>query len=309
MQSCLYENICTPIRKKYANSERETVHNKRTRTCKKLLAEEDIFSHWENISSYHRNSYVDTDDSGFSEDIQGDVQASPWSLHDHRSSRSLKCSSSSCTPYSTIDLAEHWNEGHTRLPTFIVFRGLKNCSAERPVATTTYPIEELTVYGTLFEQADPWDTIGQILGLSNKKPSKSPEEMIYQLGEIDESDASLGKMDEDLIGDESPQLPLIERRLIGLHSSPRCNSLELDRPEDAGIRGEVERVSDCLLGDIEKKRGFSVVMEAPDRRWDSAEESSYDKSVLDVPELQELDGLFMGPSLFDGLLLDENEED
>lgn len=116
--------------------------------------------------------------------------------------------------------------------------------------TATYPVEEPTVYGTLFEQADPWDTIGQILGLPNTKPSRSPEEVIDEFNEIDRSETSFET------------------------SSAVVETEERAQPSETGDE-------QLFIG------------------------NEYE-SVLGTPELEELDGHFLGPSLFE---LDKDEDE
>lgn len=313
VHSYTYESICTPPPKKYTSSDHKIANKERTGTFRNLLVEDDIFCDWENTSSYHQDDYnmgltgVDADDihdRGFSEisnDVQGDVRSSPWSPRDYRSSpysNFLKHSSSNYSPNLNLNSREimNWNESHTRLPTSIVFRGLKDGSAERSMVTTAYPVEEPTVYGTLFEQADPWDTIGQILGLSNMKRSKILGELINESAVVE-----------------------------ALSQSPQLSCLRND-VEEIAQGSDSEDDQDCLSGDIEGKRSspkelpqdILEALKSPDRiitgvvefdslEW-SAEEAICNRestSVLSIPELQELDGLYMGPSLFDEL----NDED
>ena len=373
-----YESIqvCTPPQKKYTGSDYEIAD----KTFKNLLVEDgDIFPYWENTSSYRQDDYsmdIDTDEiheSGFSEvakDGHRGVQLSPWSPRDYGSSRystSLECSSPSYRSCSNINSREIVKESHAGLPTSIVFRGLKDGLARRSMVTATYPVEEPTVYGTLFKQADPWDAIGQILGLSNTKPSKGLE-AIDEFSEINDGEAQPGpcsavieteEREEGLtnIGsDEIPQVQspsLIERRSIGLEInrvSYRWDSLEdCDGQEvpgdalsqssqlcylqkDVELQGKAKGFEDDLnglSGDVEDKRLFSLkpspqdmleALKSPDRirtrvvECDYSERSSVEeaiywsgesKPIIDIPELQELDGLFIGPSLFDGL----DEED
>ena len=250
VQSHAYENVCTPPRKKYTGFDHETVHKGRTRGLSVEVEDE----YWENTSRYHRGDYnmestrVDLDknyDDTFSEvanDGEEDARLSPWYSEDYMSSRyspSPKRPSSDDTPYSNLNSREMeaLNECHIGLPTSIVFRSFK---AKRSMETTT-SVEGPTVYGTLFEQDSPWDTIGQILGLSNTKSSSNLGEVIDEPGEIDE-------------------------RITTEIDALECTSSEGGSTEAAG---------------------------------------EY-KSILTIPELQELDGLFMGPSLFDEL---ENEDE
>ena len=165
------------------------------------------------------------------------------------------------------------------------------------MTTATDPFEEPTVYGTLFEQADPWDTIGQILGLPNTKPSKSPEEVISELwSEASFETSSAVEGQEDLMSpDDIPELqyaPLIERQSVGNRVSSRCDS-DRQEAENAGTAlnqspqlscEEIAQVSEAVTGDIEDEQLFIG--------------KAYG-SVLATPELQEMDGLFMGPSLFE----------
>ena len=251
---------------------------------------------------------IEIHDDGFSEfadDVQGDVRSSTSSSRDYGSCRygiPPKRPSSNYTAYSDLNSREI-----TGWPTSIVFRGLKNSSAKRSMTTATCPVEEPTVYGTLFEQADPWDTIGQILGLPNTNPSKNPGE-INELIKIDQREASsetssavveTEEREEDLMSaDDIPELQyplLIERQLTGLQvsSSSRCESQKLGRQEDAENAGthqspqEIAQVSETgLSGEIEDGKEY--------------------ESALAIPELEELDGLFLGPSLFE---LDKDEDE
>jgi hypothetical protein len=137
-----------------------------------------------------------------------------------------------------------------------------------------YPVEEPTVYGTLFEQADPWDTIGQILGLPDTKPSKSPGE---EINELDWSEASFETSSEVVETEEREEdfdYPLRQEIV-----SSRCDS----QRQDAGTPQTCEEDEDEQL---------FVANEC--------------ESVLAIPELEELDGLFIGPSLFE---LDKDEDE
>ena len=126
------------------------------------------------------------------------------------------------------------------------------------MTTDTYPVEEPTVYGALFEQADPWDTIGQILGLPNTKPSRSPGEVINDLKENYEIDRSEGSFEtSSIVGQEET-----ENTGTALNLSP-----------------QIAQVSDEI--------------------------SKAYESALAIPELEELDGIFIGPSLFE---LDKDED-
>lgn len=337
MQSHIYEDIYTPLRKKYTSSDRKIADNERARIFKNLLMEDEIFSYQENTSSCFQNDDrvelrgIDIDeihDSGISEvisEVRGNVRSSPWSSRDYRPiqySTSPKRPSSNYTLYSNLD-------SDTCLPTCILFQGFKDSSVKQPMAAATYPDEEPTVYGTLFEQADPWDTIGQILGLSNTRSSKSGE-VKRVLSDIDQSEASVethsGVVETiDVYSDDIQHPQLIEGGLIGLQKyriSPRCDSLEeFDRPEEAKttisqslrVREDAEEIieedQDCL-SDIE-----ALVPSSQDIlvEFDVLDEQSSTEgiigneeyeSVLAIPELQEADGFFMGPSLFE---LDEDE--
>ena len=200
--------------------------------------------------------------SEFSDDVQGEVRSSTSSSRDYRSrtySISPKRPSSNytlCSNPNSIEITG-WKEG---CPTSIVFRGLKNSSAKRSMTTTTYPVEEPTVFGTLFEQADPWDTIGQILGLPNTKPSKSPREIVNGLSHS----------------------PLIETG-IDRQEGAESAGTALNSPQQ-----KIAQVSE--MGEIE---GQQLVI---------GEEY---ESALAIPELEESDGLFIGPSLFE---LDKDED-
>ena len=246
--------------------------------------------------------------SEFADDVQGDVRSSTSSSRDHRSCRystPSKRPSSSYTPYSNLYSREitSWKESHTCLPTTIVFRGLKNSPAKPSMTTATNPFEEPTVYGTLFEQADPWDTIGQILGLPNTKPSKSPGEVISELwseASFETSSAVVGTegQEDPMSPDDIPELqyaPLIERQLIGNRVSSDSDRQEEQEAENAGTAlnqsphaqlscEDVAQVSEAATGDIEDEQLFIG--------------KAYG-SVLAIPELQEMDGLFIGPSLFE----------
>ena len=184
------------------------------------------------------------------------------------------------------------------------------------MTTATYPVEEPTVYGTLFEQADPWDTIGQILGLPNTKPSKSPGEVIDELNEIDRSEASFKtnsavveteEREEDLMSaDDIPGLqypPLIERQLTGLQvSSPgRCESQKLDSQEEAENVGTA--LNQSPQQEIAQASETGLSGEIEDEQLLIGKEY---ESALVIPELEELDGLFLGPSLFE---LDKDEDE
>ncbi|KAF8813362.1 hypothetical protein BYT27DRAFT_7131428 [Phlegmacium glaucopus] len=335
VQSYTYESICTPLPKKYPSSDHKIAGKERTRTFKNLLVEDDIFPHLENTSSYYQDGYnmglsgVDDDEihdsesSEIANDIQGDVRSSPWSSRDYRSSlnsTSLRRSSSNYTPNLNLGSREmNWNKSHTRLPTSIVFRGLKDGSAKQSMAMPTYiyPVEEPTVYGTLFEQADPWDAIGQILGLSNTKPSKVLGELINELGEIDE----------ELINERS-EINESETSLGTRSVIVETEETPSQSPQLSYVRNDVEEIAQGSEDDqdysIEEKQLFPPtqiqqdtpeVLKSPDRIKTAVVEFAIDslecsateeaicngesKSVLSVPELQELDGLFMGPSLFD----------
>ena len=178
------------------------------------------------------------------------------------------------------------------------------------MTTATDPFEEPTVYGTLFEQADPWDTIGQILGLPNTKSSKIPGEVTNELSsEIDWSEAS--SETSSLVGgtvDDIPELqypPLIETPLFELQKtwvSPRRDSdkqeelyrkknEEAENASTARNQGAQQDVAQAGLGDIEDEQLF-IGKEL--------------ESVLATPKLQEMDGLFIGPSLFE---LDKDEDE
>jgi hypothetical protein len=141
------------------------------------------------------------------------------------------------------------------------------------MATATYPVEEPTVYGALFEQADPWDTIGQILGLPNTKPSKSPGEVIVneldEIYEIDQSEVSF----EIVVGQEEA-----ENAGTALNLSALSPQQEIAQVSEAGPSGDIE----------------------------NEEFSKEYESALAIPELEELDGFFIGPSLFD---LDKDEDE
>ena len=181
-------------------------------------------------------NHDDDELSEFADDIQGDVRSSTSSSQDFRSRRyssSPKLPSSNYTPYSNPNARENtgWEESY---PTSIIFRGLESSSA----TTATYSVEEPTVYGTLFEQADPWETIGQILGLPNTKPAIVDTEERLMSAEI--THTQLSETDSEDIEDE--------KLFIG-------NEYE---------------------------------------------------SALANPELEELDGFFIGPSLFE---LDKNEDE
>lgn len=224
----------------------------------------------------------------------------------------------------------NWNQSQTRLPTSIVFRDLKNSSAKR--STATYLLEEPTIYGTLFEQDDPWDAIGQILGLSDTKPSETLGEVINELGEIDENEASQETksaavgMDEELMSLGPDEILQVQyQSLLEFNKSEELGSAKAQCPELAYLPVEgYEEDQEHLLGDIEDKPLSQDLLEAPDRiktevvEFDSLESSERGSrkeaicngeynSVLSMPELQELDGLFMGPSLFDEL--DEEDEE
>lgn len=146
---------------------------------------------------------------------------------------------------------------------------------------TTCHVEEPTVYGTLFEQADPWDTIGQILGLPNTKPSKNPGEVITE--ERDESTDNILEL-------QYP--PLIERQSTACESQELDIQEELDRHEEAENAGtEIAQMSETgPSGDIEEHLFMDIEYQ----------------SLLAIPELEELDGLFIGPSLFE---LDKDEDE
>ena len=181
-------------------------------------------------------NHDDDELSEFADDIQGDVRSSTSTSRDFKSRRyssSPKLPSSNYTPYSNPNSRENtdWEESY---PTSIIFRGLESSSA----TTATYSVEEPTVYGTLFEQADPWETIGQILGLPNTKPAIVETEERLMSAEI--THTQLSETDSEDIEDE--------KLFIG-------NEYE---------------------------------------------------SALANPELEELDGFFIGPSLFE---LDKNEDE
>ena len=251
-----------------------------------------------------------------------------------------------------------WKEGY---PTSIVFRGFKNSSANRPTTTDTYPVEEPSVYGTLFEQDDPWDTIGQILGLPNTnssrrpgevidefnenwseasfetssalvemeerpeitqlsetdveyigqflglpntKPSRSPGELIDEFNEIDWNEASLETSSALVEMEERPEITQLSEtgdvedigQILGLPNTKPSKSLgevideinEIDWSEASFETGsavvEIEERQLSETGDIDDEQLFI------DDEYESA---------LAIPELEELDGLFIGPSLFE----------
>ena len=204
--------------------------------------------------------------SDFSDDVQRDVRSGTSSSRDYRSysySSSPKRPGSNYTPYSNLNSREvtDWKESY---PTSIVFRGLKNSF----MTTATYPVEEPTVYGTLFEQADPWDTIGQILGLPNTKPSRSPGEVIDKLDDI-------GQILPNTKPSRSPGEVIDELN-------------EIDQSET--LFGTSSAVVDT------EERLMSAEMSETGEIED--EQNEYE-SALATPELEELDGLFIGPSLFE----------
>ena len=245
-----------------------------------------------------------------------------------------------------------WKEGY---PTSIVFRGFKNSSAKQSMTTATYPVEEPSVYGTLFEQDDPWDTIGQILGLPNTNPSRRPGEVMNEFNEMDWNEASFGTSSV-LVGKEerreSTQLSEtgdVEDigQILGLpntnpsrrpgeaidefswsEASFETSSalVEMDeRPEITQLSetGDVEDIGQILsLPNTKPSRSpEEVIDEFNEIVWSEAsfetsptvvetEEPGYIdggqlfiddeyESALAIPELEELDGLFIGPSLFE----------
>lgn len=227
----------------------------------------------------------------------------------------------------------NWNEGHTGLPTCIVFRGFKHSSARQSMMTATYPDKEPTVYGTLFEQADPWDTIGQILGLSNTKPSESPGEPKHEMSEIDRSEELMEKRsalvetkerEEDPMSVDSDDIselqyqPLMEREWQKNSSLEEFDETEkLEEAESArtvisqlSYQDDVEQLSE----ENEDSLDILEILKSPkpgvvqvdvlecNERSSTEGEKAYE-SALAIPELQQVDGLFMGPSLF------EDEED
>jgi hypothetical protein len=226
--------------------------------------------------------------SEFADDIQGDVRSSTSSSRDYRFCRyssSPKSPSSNYMPYSNLNSGEitDWREGY---PTSIVFRGLKNSSAKRSMMTATYPVEELSVYGTLFEQADPWDTIGQILGLPSTKPSRRHGEVIDDFNEIDWNEASF----------EIEERPEITQLSVS----------ETGDIEDIGQILNLPHTKPSRPGEVidefnESFETSSAVVETEERDIEDEQLFIGDEheSALAIPELEELDGLFIGPSLFE----------
>lgn len=83
-----------------------------------------------------------------------------------------------------------WNEIDTSLLESIMQR-LMDGIAEQSTAVVTDSVEAPTAHGTLSEQADPWQAVGQILGLQNTDPSKILEEVMKESTEMNESETSL----------------------------------------------------------------------------------------------------------------------
>lgn len=191
----------------------------------------------------------------------------------------------------------------------------------------TYPVEEPTVYGTLFEEADPWDTIGQILGLSN---TKSPEEVKHGLNEVNQSEewmethSAVNETEEDTSNgsDDTPELqyPLIQLQKNWISS--QCDSLEEFRvgPEElkeaenaetavshspplsylqARVSEEDEDIRDKRLS-TPLSQDILEILKSPnrveyDKRGSTERKEEYESDL----ELEEMDGFFMGPSLFE----------
>jgi hypothetical protein len=226
----------------------------------------------------------------------------------------------------------NWNEGHTGLPTCIVFRGFKDSSARQSMMTAAYPDKEPTAYGTLFEQSDPWDTIGQILGLSNTKSSESPGEPKHEMSEIDRSDELMEtqsalvetkEREEDPMSVDSDDIsefqyqPLMEREWQKNSSLEEFDETEeLEEAEKArtiisqlSYQDDVEQLSEeneedsvDILEILKSPKPGVVQVDECNERSSTEGEEEYE-SALAIPELQQVDGLFMGPSLF------EDEED
>ena len=288
---------------------------------------------------------IEIHDDGFSEfadDAQGD-RSSTSSSQDYRSCRYSsfpKSPSSNNTPYSNFNSKEimDWKES---CPTSIVFQGLKNRSAKRFMTTDTYPVEEPTVYGALFEQADPWDTIGQILGLPNTKPSRSPGEVINDLNENYEIDWSEGSFEtSSTVGQEETEntgttlntYPVEEPtdygtlfdpwdtigQTLGLPNTKPSKSpgelvgevindlneiYEIDRSE---VSFETSSESAVVGQEETENRDTGTALNlSPQIAQVSDEISKAYESALAIPELEELDGIFIGPSLFE---LDKDED-
>jgi hypothetical protein len=174
----------------------------------------------------------------------------------------------------------------------------------------TYPVEEPTVYGTLFEEADPWDTIGQILGLSNTKgPEKHGLDEVNQSEEWMETHSAANETEEDLsIGSNTPELqyPLIQLQKNRISSG--CDSLEGFPEEAENAETAVSHSPPLQVSDEDQEKRLSTplsqdrldILKSPNRlEYDKRGSTEGNEEYESVLELEEMDGLFMGPSLFE----------
>ncbi|KAF9532495.1 hypothetical protein CPB83DRAFT_890694 [Crepidotus variabilis] len=183
-----------------------------------------------------------------------------------------------------------------------------------------------TVYGTLFEQEDPWRTIGTILGIEDDQASndESASENYFQ----EESHNSF--LLENFVEEEpSPQdIRRVSLRNPSGSTSPTADSeslfevrskeqysSKLSITSSEVFQTAIEGEDVALPGNTYEEDVQSLVWAHPERlankvRTEMKEPSPQRKEdILESPELPEVNGLYLGPSLFSNLEMEESDED
>ncbi|KAH9481759.1 hypothetical protein JR316_0006286 [Psilocybe cubensis] len=203
------------------------------------------------------------------------------------SSHEVECEKQSQSSIETSD--DPFEDIHNGLPSFIRLGPLRNRRGNT----------EICVYGSLFEQSDPWSTIGLILGLEGIQEDKllvdeileddwGCESLFGGACQDDMSDENILDIPwEDLLPNTKPTSPM---PALPSRHSPICDKettvqLECNTPPLGPLCDRMHANENAAIEELVEniKNGDKIVL----------------------PELREVDGRFLGPSLFDDF--DESE--
>ncbi|KAF8150882.1 hypothetical protein B0H34DRAFT_155174 [Crassisporium funariophilum] len=262
------ETFRTPPQKSLANYNFQYAHQERASGLRTQLMQVDghSFQTQEIDNGFEGNDALMNDDvhtylhdSGFSEGCFGDDEgfpSSPWSPYDSRSSpanlwaesngMSVEGLQNSYSPqrshYSQVRYTAsisspqsfaNWPPSKqeydlSHLPSFINFRSVRNGHFDKQ---ESFVRQDSTVYGSLFEQDDPWSAIGRVLGITtthkdlgisnefgmageaNSASEEEDKELAtdFMLGEIEDNDEPTSDRQsetDDRPGDLSPELQM-----------------------------------------------------------------------------------------------------
>lgn len=292
-------------------------------------------------------------DSGYLESIQAEYRVSsplakqrqpsfgaPEDVKSMQPDSASSCSLRRSSAASDSDECEEQPLGSTEMsddPFGVVHEGLPSFIRLGPVRGR-YDNPEISAYGSLFEQSDPWSTIGLILGLEEAQTNKLlADEDVFEMNEDDWGCESLfgGPCQDDenhMSNDDILDIPW-QNLVPGYESMPPIAALPArhsplpfgydDRDkeicpsifEDLLVeQDELERSSsplgppyDAMLVDDGSDK--TAIIELGDDIHQTCENLPIEndgeivKTVL--PELREVNGRFLGPSLFEDF--DESE--